>query len=70
MKGFRSSSPTLGDQIEVLRIWWGMIENTYVKEFNKFELDKQKQISKSRLKEVPLEKVYDFIIKKHVVKDR
>jgi len=70
MKGFKCDTPTLGDQIEVLRIWWNMIENLYIKEFNKYEKDKQKQINKSRLKEVPLEKVYDFIIKKHVVKDR
>lgn len=70
LKGFRHHTPTLGEQVETLRIWWSQIESIYVKEHNRYEKDQLKWIEKSRLKELPLEKVYDFMTKKHVVKDR
>jgi len=42
-----------------------------VKEHNRYEPDKNNWIKViSTVKKVPLEKVYDFLIKKHVVKDR
>lgn len=70
LKGFRCDSPTLGEQIEMLRLWWVQIQRAYVKEHNRYENDKLKWIDRSSLKELPLEKVSNFLIKKHIVKDR
>lgn len=54
----------------MLRIWWVQLENFYISDHNRYEKDKLKWIDKSRLKEIPLEKVYEFMCKKNVVKQR
>lgn len=62
--------PTFGEQIEVIKDWWQTIREMFVQEFNRYEPNPANHKDLSRLTEVPLDKVYDFIIKKHIVQDR
>ena len=41
-----------------------------MQEFNRYEANPANHKDLSRLTEVPLDKVYDFVIKKHIVQDR
>ena len=66
----RKTTPTFGEQVEVVKYWWKQIIEIYVKEFNKYEAQGGNQKDVKRTKEVPLDKVYDFVIKKHIVRDR
>ena len=62
--------PTFGEQIEVIKDWWQTLRESYVKDFNRYEANPGNHKDLSRLTEVPLDKVYDFIIMKHIVADR
>ena len=46
MKDFKSKTPTLGDQIEVIRVWWKTIEDQYIEEYNFYEKDINKHLDK------------------------
>lgn len=54
----------------MIKNWWQTIKEQYVYEFNKYEPIKANHLELHRIADVPLDKVYDFVIKKHIVKDR
>ena len=54
----------------MIKDWWQTIKEQYVYEHNKYEPNKANHLELSRISDVPLDKVYDFVIKKHIVKDR
>mmetsp|Transcript_34487 Transcript_34487/g.52773 ORF Transcript_34487/g.52773 Transcript_34487/m.52773 type:complete len:133 (-) Transcript_34487:1332-1730(-) len=66
----RRAPPTFGEQIDVIKNWWKSIIEGYVKEYNRYEAVGGNFKDIKRTNEVPLDKAYDFIIKKHIVKDR
>ena len=66
----KNEPPTFGEQIQVIKNWWQTIKERYVQEHNKYEPVKANHLELHRITDVPLDKVYDFVIKKHIVQDR
>lgn len=54
--------PSFGEQTEIIVDWWSQIVNMYI-----LELDGENE---NKILDVPMETVYEFLIKKRLVQDR
>jgi len=71
MAKLKKEVPTFNEQIEVIEGWWQNIIKTYIREKNRsIKSNNFTRLTFKNTLEVPLEKVFDFILRKNIVSDR
>ena len=70
MKKPKLLPPTFSEQTEVISDWWKQIKVRYVTDFNSKEVIVSNHKDIALVKDIPLSTVYEFLIKKRLVRDR